>query len=116
MDELYTHGTWEPYPGKEEAFVEAWAEFAGWASSRPGAGALALTRDTREQGRFVSFGAWETSEAVRGWKGSQEFRERMAHVLEHVNEFHPTELALIATAKQGVVTGVEVSAPLTQTV
>lgn len=116
MDELYTHGTWEPYPGKEEAFVEAWAEFAGWASSSPGAGALALTRDTREPGRFVSFGAWETSDAVRGWKGSPEFRERMAHVLEHVNEFHPTELALIATAKHGVVSGLEVSAPFTQTV
>jgi len=116
MDELYTHGTWEPYPGKEEAFVEAWAQFAGWASSRPGAGALALTRDTREPGRFVSFGAWNTSEAVRDWKGSPEFRERMARVLEHVEEFHPTERALIETATQGALSGLDVPTGLTQTI
>lgn len=104
MNQLYTTGTWTPYAGREDAFVEAWTEFAGWASSRPGAGVLSLTRDTREPGRFVSFGAWRTSEAVRAWKGGPEFRERMAHVLQHVAEFQPTELAVIATADQGAVT------------
>jgi len=104
MNQLYTTGTWTPYAGREDAFVEAWTEFAGWASSRPGAGVLSLTRDAREPGRFVSFGAWRTSEAVRAWKGGPEFRERMAHVLQHVAEFQPTELAVIATADQGAVT------------
>jgi len=116
MDELYTTGTWQPYSGKQEAFVEAWAEFAVWTSSRPGAGTLSLTRDTREPGRFVSFGAWKTSQAVRDWKSSPEFRERMARVLEHVEEFHPTERALIATATQGALSGLDVPTGLTQTI
>ena len=70
MDELYTTGTWQPYSGRQEAFVEAWTEFAVWTSSRPGAG-TSLTRDTGDPGRFVSFGAWETGEAVRDWKSHQ---------------------------------------------
>ena len=47
MDELYTQGAWTPTPGKEDAFVEAWVEFAGWASARSGAGTLRLMRDVR---------------------------------------------------------------------
>ena len=67
----------------------------------PGAGRLQLVRDLHEPGRFVSFGGWETIEHVRAWKSSPEFRERMAQVLRHVEEFKPTELALVATAQAG---------------
>jgi heme-degrading monooxygenase HmoA len=101
MAEIYTTGTWTPYPGKEEDFVRAWAEFASWASGMPGAGLLSLTRDVRDTERFVSFGGWESLEQVRDWKGSPDFRERMAQVLQHVAEFQPTELRLIATADAG---------------
>jgi hypothetical protein len=38
---------------------------------------------------------------VRDWKGSPEFRERMAQVLQHVAEFQPSELKLVATADAG---------------
>jgi len=101
MSEIYTTGTWTPYPGKEEDFVRAWAEFASWASSMPGAGLLSLTRDIRDTARFISFGGWESFEQVRDWKGSPEFRERMAHVLQHVADFQPSELKLVATADAG---------------
>src|SRR5262249_36329637 len=50
---------------------------------------------------FVSFGEWETIEQVRGWKTSPEFKERMARVLQHVDEFRPAELALVASAEHG---------------
>jgi heme-degrading monooxygenase HmoA len=100
---VYTTGSWRPNPGSEEAFVEAWSEFAGWASSMPGAGALRLVRDLGEPSRFVSFGAWEDIDHVRAWKSSPEFRERMARVLQHVDDFQPTELALVATAQGGEV-------------
>lgn len=103
MTEIYTTGTWTPYPGKEDAFIEAWAEFARWASSAPGASVLSLTRDLGEAGRFVSFGGWTTSEAVHEWKRSPEFRERMGRVQQHVAEFHPSELRLVATADAGTV-------------
>jgi heme-degrading monooxygenase HmoA len=101
MSEVYTMGSWKPNPGSQEAFVEAWSQFAGWASSMPGAGTLRLVRDLHEPGRFVSFGAWDSIDYVRAWKGSPEFKERMARVLQHVDDFHPTELEQIATAADG---------------
>ncbi len=104
MSEIHTTGTWRPTAGDESAFIEAWAEFAGWASRMPGAGELRLTRDVRDERRFVSFGAWQSNEAVRAWKGSPEFRERMAQVLRHVDEFEATELEVVATATSGTTT------------
>jgi hypothetical protein len=47
VGDVYTSGTWKPNPSSEEAFIEAWAEFAAWASGRDGAGTLTLTRDTK---------------------------------------------------------------------
>ena len=98
---VYTSGSWTPNPGSEEAFVDAWQRFAAWASGRPGAGRLLLVRDLRDPQRFVSFGDWESIDEVRAWKTSPEFRERMAQVLQHVDDFHPAELKLVASAAQG---------------
>ncbi len=100
MPEIYATGSWKPNAGKEDAFVEAWAEFAGWASRMSGAATLRLTRDVRDPQRFVSFGAWESVEAVRAWKNAPDFREHLARVLQHVAEFEPAELAVVATAEQ----------------
>ena len=101
MATVYTSGTWTPSPGREKAFVEAWEQFAAWASTMPGAGQLRLTRDLYEERRYVSFGDWSNENAVRGWKGSPEFKERMAQVLQHVGEFQSAELGLLATAEDG---------------
>jgi heme-degrading monooxygenase HmoA len=99
--QIFTTGAWKPSPGKEDAFLTAWSEFAAWASGRPGAGTLRLTRDVRDTERFVSFGVWESIEAVRAWKSAPDFRERLAQVLQHVAEFERTELAVVATAESG---------------
>jgi heme-degrading monooxygenase HmoA len=101
MTAVYTMGSWMPNPGREEDFVAAWSEFAAWASSQPGAGTLRLVRNLTAPERFVSFGDWKAIAAVRAWKGSPEFKERMARVLQHVSEFNPTELELVATADEG---------------
>jgi heme-degrading monooxygenase HmoA len=101
MAELVTTGVWTVDVAKEEAFVETWAAFAAWASSMPGAGTLRLGRDVGDPGRFVSLAPWETTEAVRAWKAGSEFRERMAQVLQHVDEFHPAELDVVASAADG---------------
>jgi heme-degrading monooxygenase HmoA len=102
-DTFYTIGTWLPYPGKEDAFVDAWTEFASWASDQPGSGVLTLARDAFDATRFVSFGGWQSNTAVRAWKSSPEFRERIARVLQHVSEFSPSELTVVATAAEAQV-------------
>lgn len=98
MSVIYTTGSWKAKPGSENAFVAAWSEFASWASSMPGAGTLRLARDLTDADRFTSFGDWQSMEQVRG---SNEFRERIGQVLQHVDEFSPAELALVATAEAG---------------
>jgi heme-degrading monooxygenase HmoA len=65
MGELVTTGNWTVSPTREEAFIEAWAGFAEWATSVPGAGALRLGRDTGDLHRFVSYGAWKSIDAER---------------------------------------------------
>ena len=97
MAELITTGVWR-VDAKEEAFVEAWPAFAAWASAMPGAGALRLGRDSGAPARFVSVAPWKTTEAVRAWETGPELRERTAQVLQHVDDFHPAELDLVATA------------------
>lgn len=101
MAELMTTGVWTVDADKQEAFVEAWVAFAAWASSMPGAGTLRLGRDAGDPRRFVSLAPWESTDAVRAWKAGPEFRERMAQVLQHVDDFHPSELDVVATAAAG---------------
>jgi heme-degrading monooxygenase HmoA len=103
MSEVYTTGTWTPNAGEADAFVEAWLEFARWASQAPGAGSLRLARDARDQERFVSFGRWDNIEAAHAWKSSPEFRERMGRVQRHVDQFAPAELEVVATVEAGTV-------------
>ena len=104
MTELATTGIWMVNPTKEVEFIEAWTAFAAWASAMPGAGPLRLGRDTGNPLRFVSFGAWESTEAVRAWKSQPEFRARIAQVLQFVDDFHPTELDIIAVCTNGTST------------
>ena len=97
MSEIYTTGTWKPKPGEEDAFVEAWTAFAGWAGEQPGAGTLRLARDAADPGQFVSFGRWDSFDAAHAWKASPEFRERMSRVQQHVDQFTPAELEIVAS-------------------
>jgi heme-degrading monooxygenase HmoA len=104
MSAIYTTASWKPAEGREDEFVTAWEEFASWASGRLGAGRLRLMRDLFEEGRYVSFGDWTGLDEVHAWKSSPEFKERMAQVLQHVDEFKPAELEEVALAESGAVT------------
>jgi heme-degrading monooxygenase HmoA len=96
MSETYSSGAWMAKEGEEEAFVEAWTEFARWLSTMPGAGTARLTRDLSEARRYLSFAPWDSAEAMHAWKSHPEFRQRMAAVQVHVAEFTPSEFELVA--------------------
>jgi heme-degrading monooxygenase HmoA len=98
---VYTTGSWRPFPGHEDAFLDAWRRFATWSCRMPGAQLALLARDLRDPDRFVSFMSWDSADDVRGWKGSAEFKARMAPVQEHTDKFAPTELEVVATAAAG---------------
>jgi len=96
MDEVFTTGSWKPFPGQEEAFLAEWKEFMAWACSLPGAGRAVLARDLRDPERFVSFAFWDDIGSVTAWKTSPEFKPRMSRVQEHIDKFAPTELEIVA--------------------
>jgi heme-degrading monooxygenase HmoA len=102
MNDIFASGSWKTNPGSEEAFVQAWTEFATWASTKPGVGALHLLRDVHDSGRFMSFSDWESTNDLENWKSAADFRERLAHVLQHVAEFSATDLEAAATVEAGV--------------
>ena len=95
---VYTTGSWRPFPGHEDAFLEEWREFAEWSAGMPGAHSTVLARDQRDPERFVSFMGWDSLDDVRAWKSSSEFKPRMARVQAHIDKFAPTELEVVATA------------------
>lgn len=94
MSGMCTTGEWVPKDGDEDAFVEAWNEFATWAGSKPGAGPLRPARD-RDGSRFVSFGLWDDIESAHQWKSDPEFSTRMAQLQQHVASFRPSELDIV---------------------
>ena len=72
----YTSGIWMAKPGKEDEFVEAWGEFAAWTVDEvDGALWAVLTQDNDDKLRFMSFGPWESQEAIDAWREMPEFKE-----------------------------------------
>ena len=103
MYEIFTYGRFEVAPENEQAFVEAWMEFASWASERAGARSIRLFRDVRDPGRFVSLGEWDDADAVRGFKSSAEFKERLGRLVQLAADFEPTDLVTRAKVTDGSV-------------
>ena len=96
MARAYTHTSWVVTRGREEEFIERWSEWADW-SRREGLAARAmLLRDADNPERFISFGPWESMQAVRTWRGSPGYQERVAKLREVVDSFEPRTLELVA--------------------
>ena len=101
MYEIFTYGRFEVEPENEDAFVEAWSEFAAWISRRPGNRSVRLMRDVRNTGRLVSVGRWDNAEAVRAFKSAAEFKEQLGRVVKLAKDFEPTDLVTLVKAADG---------------
>ena len=97
MAETYTSAVWVVKPGEEDDFIAAWKEFAVTGRDAPGCvGTIRLVRDVDDPTRFMSFGPWESFEAQRDWKATEEFREGMARARRHVADFSPSVYEVVA--------------------
>lgn len=96
MTAAFTAGMWWPKPGQEDAFVEAWTEFARWLKSMEGPDAPRLMHDLADPERYFSIAQWRDIEAIHAWKSHPEFPERMGRVQQHVDQFKPIEYELVA--------------------
>jgi heme-degrading monooxygenase HmoA len=99
LSETYTSGIWTVKPGHEDEFVSVWTDFVTWAKQQPGSGAFRLVRDVDNPNRYFSFAPWETFEAQRLWKETEEFAARMKRVREHVDGFEPSTYELVTTVE-----------------
>jgi heme-degrading monooxygenase HmoA len=92
----YTHSTWRVKPGLEDEFVRRWEELAAWSAVEGLTASARLLRDVDDPTRFVSFGPWESLDAIRRWRGSPQFHERVARLQEVLDGFEPRTLELVS--------------------
>ncbi len=93
----YTHGVWIAKEGREQEFVRGWSELADWSSrALEGAGSARLLEDLVQRNRFVSFGDWESLEAIDAFRAAPEFEEGVARLRGLLDHFEPSTLELRA--------------------
>jgi|SRR5579859_1214521 len=99
MDELYTYGRWVVKAGQEDAFRAAWKEFADWtAANIGGPGRGRLLRDPEDPTLFLSFGPWESQDAIVAWRSNPGFQERVGRIRQMLESFEAHTLRVVAEA------------------
>jgi len=100
IDQLYTVGKWVTKPGFEKQFISGWEAFAKWtAVNIPGAGTGSLLQNRERPQEFISFGPWESPEAVKAWRESPEFKKSVSQLREMCEEFQPQSFTLVASSR-----------------
>jgi quinol monooxygenase YgiN len=98
-NQIYTLGNWTTKVGNEQAFITEWQTFAQWtAQHQQGAGIGYLLQDPDHPQQFVSFGPWESPEAVKAWRERPEFKAFVLKVRELCEDFQPRTLVLVASS------------------
>ena len=95
MGQPYTYAVWGFKAGEEGEFVRRWTGFADWTGWEGLAAAAKLLRDTEDPSGCVSFGPWESLDAIRRWRHEPGFHERVARLHEVLESFEPSTLELI---------------------
>lgn len=100
MIELYTYSVWVVKAGREEEFVARWREMAEWSAANvAGTGVAQLLQDEGHPGRFISFGPWESRQAVASWRSRLGFQERIGRMRELLETFTTATLDLRAVVE-----------------
>jgi heme-degrading monooxygenase HmoA len=94
----YTSGRWLVKVGNEDAFIARWTAFTEWSLKNAlGAESFVLIQDSGDTRRFLSFGAWDSPEAVTAWRQRPEFSELLGECRALCEEFEPHDYTLVAT-------------------
>jgi heme-degrading monooxygenase HmoA len=99
----YTAGHWLALPGREDDLVSAWSDFTGWSvEAMAGAQSFVLIRHAEDPRRFLSFGAWNDSDAVTRWRASEGFRERLGRCRALCEQFEGHDYVLMAEQRRRI--------------
>ncbi len=100
-NQLYTMGHWTAKAGRESEFRAEWEAFARWTGkNQPGAGVAYLLRDNEHPQKFVSFGPWESAEAIKAWRERPEFKAYVGKLRELCEDFQPQSLTAVASSAE----------------
>jgi heme-degrading monooxygenase HmoA len=84
---FYTSGEWIVKPGAEAAFFDAFRRSGVDDLDPPLEGLLQrpiLLRDLKTEGRFVSFGEWESLEAIDVFRHRPDWQAMVGAMREHL--------------------------------
>src|SRR5919204_3483390 len=85
---LFTAGIWIVKEGHEAAFVDAWRDLAESTSHEMiGTTWAKLLQDDDNPRRFQSFGPWASAEAIKAWRESEGFQQRIGRIPELLENF-----------------------------
>jgi heme-degrading monooxygenase HmoA len=99
MGELYTAGIWTVQRGREDDFVNAWKELARWTiDNLSGSKWGRLLQNQDDQTRFISFGPWESGDAIEQWRASEGFQQHVERIQSMLEGFEPGTFELRAEA------------------
>jgi len=97
MGQPHTFGSWRVKAGREDDFVAAWHDMAGWTEDDiHHLGGGRLLQDQEDPSRFYSFGSWESNEAIETWRERPGFRQRIAAMGDLLESFEIRTLELRA--------------------
>jgi len=106
VGQLYSSGVWIAKLGHEAEFAAAWQEFASWSlSAIEGASWAVLLQDRPQSNRFVSFGPWDSLEAMAAWRANPGFAERVAEIRPLIERLAPSTLEAVAEVGTGPKSG-----------
>ena len=93
MTDVWTHGTWTVKAGREDDFVEAWREMAREVAAHLEVRTTPLLlRDRDRPNVFISFGPWESLDAVTRFRASEPFRRHVTAMGALLEDFEARTL------------------------
>lgn len=101
MTEIYTVGMWHVKADRDEEFIAAWRAMGEATIAEFPAAHGTLLRDAANPSRFISFGPWESHEAVDAWRASAPFQEGVAQIQELLDAFEPGTYEVSAEVSAG---------------
>jgi quinol monooxygenase YgiN len=80
--------------------VSSWTELAEWTGREvPGSIWAKLLRDTDAPNRFISFGPWESPDAIEDWGALAGWQEPVQRLRALLDAFEPSTLELVADSE-----------------
>jgi len=99
IGQLFSSGQWLVKPSKEAEFISAWDTFAQWTvQNQAGAGSGHLLQDTTNSRSFLSFGPWDSEDAIQQWRQKPEFQTFLSRARELCDDIQPKILTIVALA------------------